>query len=94
MTHHDPVLLQKAVDLADRILPVFDTPSGLPLPVVNLGEKKGYHTTDYPGLVSIAEIGTLQLEFRYLSEVTGNSIYWEKAEKVRTALYTKGFRIS
>jgi len=83
------MLLQKAVDLADRILPVFDTPSGLPLPVVNLAEKKGYHTTDYPGLASIAEIATLQLEFRYLSEVTGNSIYWEKAEKVRTALYRR-----
>ncbi|KAL9716643.1 mannosyl-oligosaccharide alpha-1,2-mannosidase [Leucoagaricus gongylophorus] len=87
LTHHDPVLLQKAVDLADRILPVFDTPSGLPLPVVNLGEKKGYHTTDYPGLVSIAEIGTLQLEFRYLSEVTGNSIYWEKAEKIMEIIH-------
>lgn len=76
------MLLQKAVDLADRILPVFDTPFGLPYPIVNLAEKKGYRTTDYPDYVSIAEVGTLQLEFRYLSEVTGNPIYWEKAEKV------------
>ncbi|KXN85750.1 Mannosyl-oligosaccharide 1,2-alpha-mannosidase MNS3, partial [Leucoagaricus sp. SymC.cos] len=87
LTNYDPMLLQKAVDLADRILPVFDTPVGLPLPVVNLAEKKGYQASDFPGLVSIAEIGTLQLEFRYLSEVTGNPIYWEKAEKVLEVIH-------
>lgn len=89
LTGHDPLLLDRAIDLADRILPVFETASGLPLPVINLAEKKGYHTTDFPGLVSIAEVGTLQLEFRYLSEVTRNPTYWEKVEKVWVS-YWKG----
>ncbi|KAF5352330.1 hypothetical protein D9756_006155 [Leucocoprinus leucothites] len=87
LTNNDPILLNKAIDLADRILPVFDTPSGLPLPIINLAERKGYHTDDHPGLVSIAEIATLQLEFRYMSEVTGNPIYWVKAEKVMEMIH-------
>ena len=31
---------------------------------------------------SVAEAGTLQLEFKYLSQITGNPIYWDKVEKV------------
>lgn len=82
LTSQDPLLLQKAIDLADRILPAFETASGLPLPLINLAERKGYHTTDFPGLVSIAEVGTLQLEFKYLSEITDNPIYKRKVKRV------------
>ena len=41
------------------------------------------HTDDLPGLVSVAEAGTLQLEFKYLSYLTGNDVYWRNVEKVR-----------
>ncbi|GAA5961860.1 hypothetical protein JCM3765_004098 [Sporobolomyces pararoseus] len=77
---HDAMLLNKAVDLADRLLPAFDTKSGLPLSFVNLAEKRGLADADNHGLVSVAEAGTLQLEFKYLTELTGNPIYWKKAE--------------
>jgi len=83
--HHsggDALYLDRARDVADRMLPVFDTPSGLPLPMVNLKQRKGVWSTDHRGLVSTAEASTLQLEFRYLSELTDDDIYWEKAEKV------------
>ncbi|EKM84273.1 hypothetical protein AGABI1DRAFT_117691 [Agaricus bisporus var. burnettii JB137-S8] len=82
LTAQDPLLLEKAIDLADRILPVFETTSGLPLPIVNLAERKGYHTTDFPGLVSVAEVGTLQLEFKYLSEITRNPAYEKKVKQI------------
>ncbi|EPQ60212.1 glycoside hydrolase family 47 protein [Gloeophyllum trabeum ATCC 11539] len=78
----DPVFLEKAVDLGDRILTTFDTPSGLPLTMVNLGRRVGVADPDYPGLVSTAEVATLQLEFRYLTLLTDDDIYWKKAEKV------------
>ncbi|SJL08272.1 related to alpha-mannosidase [Armillaria ostoyae] len=78
----DPLYLERAVDLADRLLPVFDTPTGLPLPMVNLVERKGIPDKEFPLLVSTAEVSTLQLEFRYLSFLTDNEIYWEKAENV------------
>ena len=34
------------------------------------------------GMASLAEAGTLQLEFKYLSQLTGNPIYEEKVENV------------
>ncbi|KAJ7615253.1 glycoside hydrolase family 47 protein [Mycena polygramma] len=74
----DDMYLHHAVDLADRILPVFDTPSGLPVTSVNLRTRAGIAD----GSVSTAEATTLQLEFRDLAQLTKNATYWHKAEKV------------
>jgi len=41
---------------------------------------------DNNGLVSTAEAATLQLEFRYLSHLTGEDTYWEKVEEVMAVL--------
>lgn len=65
-------------------MPAFDTPSGLPLSMVNLAKRVGVPSSDSPTLVSTAEVSTLQLEFRYLSYLTDNDEYWQKAENVRT----------
>ena len=78
----DDLFLKKAIDLADRIMPAFDTGSALPLTLVNLGQRKGVKDPWNPNLVSTAEVSTLQLEFKYLSELTENETYWEKAEHV------------
>lgn len=80
----DSLYLKKATELADRMLPAFDTPSGLPLPVINLALREGLYTTNLPGLSSIAEVATLQLEFRYLSHLTDDDKYWRAVEKVRS----------
>lgn len=83
--HHtggDALYLKRARDLADRILPAFDTPSGLPLSMVNLQRRKGVSSKDNGGLVTTAEVSALQLEFRYLSELTGDDTYWKTAERV------------
>lgn len=83
--HHsggDSLYLERARDLADRMLPVFDTPSGLPHPMVNLQRKEGVWTQELRGYISTAEASTLQLEFRYLSELTDDDVYWKKAEQV------------
>lgn len=37
-------------------------------------------------MASLAEAGTLQLEFKYLSHLTGDYTYWDKAEKVGASL--------
>lgn len=86
LSSNDPLYLEKAVELADRILPVFETPSGLPLSMVNLANRKGFPNSDQPTLVSTAEAATLQLEFRYLSFLTDNDVYWKKAETVSTRI--------
>ncbi|KAJ3772466.1 glycoside hydrolase [Lentinula raphanica] len=82
LSGHDKLYLNHAIELANRILPVFDTPSGLPLPNVNLGKREGITADDLPFLVSTAEVSTLQLEFRYLSYLTDEEVYWEKVESV------------
>ncbi len=68
--------------MANRILPVFDTPSGLPLSSVNLAQRKGIPDSDSNGWVSTAEVATLQLEFKYLSSITEDDTYWRVVEKV------------
>ncbi|KAG5644119.1 hypothetical protein DXG03_009065 [Asterophora parasitica] len=76
----DALYLERATDLADRMLPVFDTPTGLPTSDVNLGLRKGI--ADPNNVVSTAEASTIQLELRYLSHLTDSDEYWDKAENV------------
>jgi len=50
--------------------------------MINLAKYEGVDDPHVPGLVSTSEVSTLQLEFRYLSYLTENAEYWDKAEKV------------
>lgn len=74
--------LEKSVDLADRLLVAFDTPTGIPWSNVNLARRKGIPDRDNQGLTSLAEAASLQLELKYLSHLTGDMVYWKKAERV------------
>jgi endoplasmic reticulum Man9GlcNAc2 1,2-alpha-mannosidase len=86
----DQLYLDKAVDLADRLMVAFDgTPTGLPTSMVNLGKREAVPDRDNQGMVSTAEAATLQLEFRYLAELTGKEEYWERAENVSRDLLRK-----
>lgn len=88
--HHlsgDSAYLNKAVDLADRLLGAFDSPSGVPYSSVNLLSGKALENHDMGGLSSTAEVATLQLEFKYLSKLTGNFSYWEKVDNVMRVLH-------
>ncbi|KAJ7473984.1 glycoside hydrolase family 47 protein [Mycena latifolia] len=82
----DEMYLRHAVDLADRMLPAFDTPSGLPLSSVNLETRVGIPDPWNQQSISTAEATTLQLEFRYLAHLTKNDTYWYKAEKVMSVI--------
>ncbi|KPI45935.1 Mannosyl-oligosaccharide 1,2-alpha-mannosidase [Cyphellophora attinorum] len=76
----EDLYIEKATHLADRLLGAFDTPSGIPLASINLNTSLGIPAGD--GLSSTAEAATLQLEFKHLSKITGESVYWETSEKV------------
>jgi mannosidase alpha-like ER degradation enhancer 1 len=73
-------LLEKAVDLADRLMPAFNTPYSLPFPRVNL--KKGVIENEVRQACT-AGAGTLILEFGTLSRLTGNDKYENAAKKAR-----------
>jgi len=80
----DEKFLFRATDLANRLLPAFDTPTGIPYRYVHLqtGEKRD-------PLNNPAETGTLMLEFGTLSKLTGSPIYYEKAKKAMMAVYQR-----
>ncbi|KNC53374.1 mannosyl-oligosaccharide 1,2-alpha-mannosidase IB [Thecamonas trahens ATCC 50062] len=78
-------LLALAVDLADRLLPAFDTPTGIPRSMVNLGVAKP--AAAFPSETCTAGAGTLTLEFVVLSRVTGDARYEEAVIKALVALH-------
>ena len=82
LSGEDRLYLEKAIDLADRLLPAFKTPSGVPHAMSNLARKEAVPDLQNNNWVSTAEATTLQLEFRYLSMLTDEDIYWRTAEKV------------
>lgn len=72
-------LLQVAVTVADGLLQAFDGPLHLPAHNTRFGGGKEDNTllTDR---YMLAEVGSFQMEFRYLSSVTGNPRYAELAD--------------
>jgi len=71
----DKHVLSVAEDLGNRLLPIFNSPTGLPYVYVNL---RTGHTRD--AVTNPAETGTLLLEFGTLSKLTGRSVFYEKAK--------------
>ena len=84
----DPQLLHKAQDLGTRLLPVFDSPTGLPYVYVNLKTGKTRGTDSNP-----AETGTLLLEFGTLSKLTGNPVFYDKAKRALVETYKRSSKI-
>lgn len=80
----DSSLLHAAEDLGSRLLPVFNSPTGMPYVDVNLktGSTRGEKTNP-------AEIGTLLLEFGTLSELTGKPIFFAKSKRALVELYNR-----
>lgn len=78
----EDLYLEKAADLADRILGAFDSESGVPFASVNLKDIKGVPSHVDGGASSTAEAASLQLELKYLAMLTGEKNYWERAERV------------
>eukprot|EP00457_Paulinella_chromatophora_P006155 gb/GEZN01006173.1/.p1 GENE.gb/GEZN01006173.1/~~gb/GEZN01006173.1/.p1 ORF type:complete len:544 (+),score=64.16 gb/GEZN01006173.1/:38-1669(+) len=82
----EEVFLNQAIDLADRLLVAFDTPSGIPLSDVHLLHKTA-HAPEWTHLSSSSEVTTIQLEFKYLSHLTGDSKYKDAVEKVMATVF-------
>jgi len=72
----DKRLLSLAQDLGNRLLPVFNSPTGLPYVYVNL-----YTGQVRDAVTNPAETGTLLLEFGTLSKLTGKPVFYEKAKR-------------
>ncbi|XP_073166670.1 mannosyl-oligosaccharide 1,2-alpha-mannosidase IB isoform X2 [Lepidochelys kempii] len=77
----------KAVQLAGKLLPAFNTPTGIPWAMVNLksgvGRNWGWASA---GSSILAEFGTLHMEFVHLSYLTGDPVYYNKVMHIRKLL--------
>uniref|UniRef100_A0A0D9ZQB5 alpha-1,2-Mannosidase n=1 Tax=Oryza glumipatula TaxID=40148 RepID=A0A0D9ZQB5_9ORYZ len=78
----DKVFLEKAKDITDRLLPAWDTPSGIPYNRINLAHGRAHNPGWTNGDSILADSGTEQLEFIALSQRTGDPKYQQKAENV------------
>src|SRR5580658_3602936 len=72
----DKAVLAKAREFADRLLPAFRTPTGLPYKFVNLATGARRDAT-----VNIAEAGSYLFEFGLLSYYTGEPKYYQAAKR-------------
>lgn len=84
----DKKLLALADDLGTRLLPAFNSPTGMPYMFVNLKTGKTRGAESNP-----AEIGTLLLEFGTLSKLTNKPAYYDKAKHALTELYNRRSKI-
>ena len=85
----DPVLLAKARELADRLLPSFTaSPIGIPHRFINLrtGAMRGQETNP-------AETGTFLPEFGFLSRSTGDDRYRAAAKRAMVSMFERRSKI-
>ncbi|XP_068634269.1 alpha-mannosidase I MNS4 isoform X2 [Aristolochia californica] len=88
---YDDQLLHLAEDLAQRLLPAFDTPTGIPFGSVNL-----LHGVDEneSKITSTAGGGTLTLEFGILSRLTGNPVYEQVTKNAVHGIWARRSKIN
>ncbi len=81
---NDRRLLRLAEDLGKRLLPAFDSPTGIPYRFVNLrtGKVRGEVTNP-------AESGTLLIEFGALSKLTRKRVFYDKAKRALVETYKR-----
>jgi mannosidase alpha-like ER degradation enhancer 1/mannosidase alpha-like ER degradation enhancer 2 len=77
-------ILDKTVDFANRMMPAFNTKTGIPTYWVNLKTGVAHGDT-----VNVAEAATYTFEMGILSYYTGNPIYYQAAKKATLAIYER-----
>jgi mannosyl-oligosaccharide alpha-1,2-mannosidase len=80
-----PALLEKAVELAEILMSVFDTPNRMPILYYNW--KPEFNTVPKRAAdVSVAEIGSMSMEFTRLAQLTGKNKYYDAIARITDAL--------
>ncbi|KAK7158321.1 hypothetical protein R3I93_009511 [Phoxinus phoxinus] len=81
------IFKQKVLELGEKLLPAFNTPTGIPRGVINLGSGTSWSWGwASAGSSILAEFGTLHLEFVHLSQLSGNPVFTEKVMNIRKLL--------
>jgi len=83
-----PIFLKKAQELGDRLISAWAESADLPNSEVDISANYSKHKNwqDKEGIFDIAEVGTCQLEFRYLSHHSGDPTYAIFADRAFNAI--------
>ncbi|KAL1887453.1 hypothetical protein Sste5346_010202 [Sporothrix stenoceras] len=77
-----PSLLAKATELGDMLYLAFDTPNHVPVTRWKMNDRrKGNPQTPHKSSL-VSELGSLSLEFTRLSQITGNSKYYDAIQRI------------
>lgn len=79
-------VLSIALDLGNRLLRAFDTPTGIPYGAVNLVHGVAANESN---ITSVAGAGTYLMEFGVLSVLTGNCSFMRAAERSLIAMFNR-----
>ncbi len=87
----DPRILAKTRDFADRLLPAFNTPTGIPTHSVNLrtGRTAGDKGRGSGDIVNVAQAASYLFEFGILSYYTEDPKYYQAAKRATLAVFER-----
>ena len=87
----NPDILAKTIDFADRLLPAFNSPTGLPYHSVNLktGEVAGNKGEGDGTVVNVAQAATYLFEFGLVSYYSQDPKYYQAAKNATMAIYNR-----
>jgi len=80
------VLLDKALELADVLMSVFDTPNRMPILYYNWQPDANVSPKRAGTSVSVAEIGSMGMEFTRLAQITGEDKFYDAIARITDAL--------
>ncbi|KAI1486362.1 glycosyl hydrolase family 47-domain-containing protein [Biscogniauxia mediterranea] len=81
------ILLQKAVELAEILMGVFDTPNHMPILYYNWKPEYTSKPRRAGASVSVAELGSLAMEFTRLAQITKENKYYDAVARITDAFY-------
>ncbi|KAJ3095659.1 mannosyl-oligosaccharide alpha-1,2-mannosidase [Phlyctochytrium planicorne] len=78
-------LKELAIRIGQKLLSAFEPNTLLPLTSIHLKTNQPVRDASFD--ISTAEVTSIQLEFKYLSHVTGDAVYWNKVERIMDHVY-------
>ncbi|KAI1759208.1 glycoside hydrolase family 47 protein [Hypoxylon sp. FL1150] len=81
------ILLEKAVELAEILMGVFDTPNRMPVLYYNWKPPIASLPKRAQAGVSVAELGSLAMEFTRLAQITKENKYYDAVARITDAFY-------
>ena len=81
-----PMLLDMAVEMADMLYAAFDTPNCMPVNWWHWKDAQANLSQVASQGTSIAELGSLSLEFTHLSQLTGDAKFYDAVQRISDVL--------